>query len=155
MANTDNLKLEVINSSDFVSPDPINENFKKVDALGIDYVIEQGTSGEWWYRKWKCGRMECGVDNKNFGSAKIDIPWGGVYAAYVSFTFGAYPIAFVSNPTVIIFPSNVSSGYSFNIAINASTSPKTMSPIFDLWRGTSLGQIDNIQSCIYVTGRYK
>ena len=55
---SDNMGLETINSSDYVSPTPINNNFQKLDALGLDYVVESGRSGEWWYRKWKSGRAE-------------------------------------------------------------------------------------------------
>lgn len=26
---------------------------------GVDYIVEQGTSGDWTYRKWKSGVAEC------------------------------------------------------------------------------------------------
>ncbi len=68
MAVTENLKLELINASDFVSPDPINTAMKALDALGLDYIVEEGTSGEWWYRKWKNGKAECGIFDHNFGN---------------------------------------------------------------------------------------
>ena len=59
---TSNMTLEHIDPSDYVSPDVINSNFDKVDKLGVDYVVASGKSGEWWYRKWKSGRLEQGVD---------------------------------------------------------------------------------------------
>ena len=64
MASTTNLEIEKLNSADYVSVEPINNAFDKLDALGVDYVTESGTSGEWWYRKWKSGRAECGIDQK-------------------------------------------------------------------------------------------
>ena len=50
---SNNMGLTNIDPSDYVSPDTINQNFNKLDALGLDYVVESGYSGEWWYRKWK------------------------------------------------------------------------------------------------------
>ena len=44
MAN--NMGLVTINSSDFVSPEPINNNFEKLDVLGLDYIVETGNAGE-------------------------------------------------------------------------------------------------------------
>ena len=39
-----NMGLETINSSDYITPSVINANFDKLDALGLDYIVEQGTS---------------------------------------------------------------------------------------------------------------
>lgn len=56
---TTNLKINLISSSDYVSPTPINDAIKALDALGVDYVTASGTSGNWAYRKWKSGQKEC------------------------------------------------------------------------------------------------
>ena len=32
---------------------------KIMDALKVDYIVEQGTSGIWTYRKWNSGISEC------------------------------------------------------------------------------------------------
>ncbi|MCR5035257.1 MAG: hypothetical protein K6B42_07580 [Clostridia bacterium] len=29
-----------------------------IRRLGIDYIVEQGTDGDWEYRKWKSGKFE-------------------------------------------------------------------------------------------------
>lgn len=58
MALSTNLKLESISGQDLVDPKPIDNNFKILDKLGIDYVTEQGLSGVWRYRKWNSGFME-------------------------------------------------------------------------------------------------
>lgn len=36
----------------------IDEKLSKVDAIA-DYIVEQGTSGIWTYRKWNSGIAEC------------------------------------------------------------------------------------------------
>ena len=105
MATTTNLGLSKIDASDYISPDPINAAFDILDKLGVDYIVEQGKSGEWWYRKWHSGRAECGIDNKNFGDVDHKSAWGGMYISSQR-SFGNYPFAFASRPfTVIAFQS--------------------------------------------------
>lgn len=42
-----------------------------------DFVVEQGTSGIWTYRKWNSGIAECW--GRYSFSSKIDNPWGALY----------------------------------------------------------------------------
>ena len=151
MANTTNLDMEIVPTSNFISPEPFNNNFKKLDKLGIDYVVESGTSGEWWYRKWKSGRAECGIDSKNFGNADLE-SWGAVYSTYKGWSFGAYPFSFSKTPFVAITPAP-GSGY-YGIILTSSSSPTTRSPEVDIWRATKTS-ISNVILGIYVCGAYK
>jgi hypothetical protein len=57
-ANTTSISLTNISQSDYVSYTPINSNFTALDVLGKEYVVSQGTSGNWYYRKWKSGIAE-------------------------------------------------------------------------------------------------
>lgn len=41
---------------------------KVLDALKVDYVVEQGTSGNWSYRKWNSGVSEAWIQSLNLGS---------------------------------------------------------------------------------------
>lgn len=100
--STTNLGFTLIDGSDYVSPSPINENFKIVDRLGLDYVIASGYSGEWWFRKWKSGRAECGIDAKQFAKSEVHV-WGGADSGLYAtngYSFGAYPFAFSTRPHV-------------------------------------------------------
>lgn len=152
---SDYMSLATINSSDYVSPDVINQNFEKLDALGLDYVIESGTSGEWWYRKWKSGRAQCGIDYKEFGQKQL-VQWNDtdLYGTTAQMSFGAYPFAFTSPPFVIIAFRNdklLSNRASWvNTMNNTST---TMSPSFGLIDAAS----GTCSPCfgIYVDGKYK
>lgn len=105
MATTTNIMLlEHIDPSDYVTPTVINANFDKLDKLGVEYIIEAGKSGEWWYRKWKSGRLECGIDAKQFPRSNVHV-WGGAGSelyATEQYSFGAYPFAFASRPHVQI-----------------------------------------------------
>lgn len=153
---TANMGLVEINSSDYVSPNDINANFKTLDALGLDYVVESGKSGEWWYRKWKSGRAECGIDDKNFGTININIPWGSS-GEYVSeqLNFGAYPFSFASRPFASIVVNSKSVDYEHTSYISyVSTTSTTTSPKFKIVE-PEVGTVEQVHFGIYVCGRYK
>lgn len=148
---TENLNLSIINASDYVSPTPINDNMEKIDKLGLDYIVEQGTSGEWWYRKWNSGRAECGIDNKSFGNVDHKSPWGGMYTS-PQLSFGAYPFAFASAPFVII--SFLYSVGHYSYVGQGGTNSTTLSPNFYLVDPNS-GTANDAKFGIFVCGRYK
>ena len=160
MAQTDNLNMEIVPTSDFVSPEPFNSNFKKLDALGKDYVIETGTSGEWWYRKWKSGRAECGVDSKQFSDAGLN-KWGPVAMTNVNWSFGAYPFTFSKRPNVNInFLGDQNAGYGGIIHIRGrltGSSALNISPTFVIMDPVyASGTIyQKPEFSIFVTGLYK
>ena len=66
-----------------------------LDVSGInavDYIVEQGTSGIWTYRKWNSGIAEC------WGRTGIVVPTSGVYSTPFPFTFNN-----ISHSSVNIF----------------------------------------------------
>lgn len=158
---TKNLGFNLINGSDVVDPGVLNQNFEKADALGVDYVVESGTSGSWWYRKWKSGRAECGVDDKNLGTLTCDQPWptnaveGGYLSNYV--TFGSYPFAFASTPHAMIsFNYNTGGGrrLSYIQTLSNNYSNTTTSPQFAMVYPVKATSTD-CHFGIYVVGRWK
>lgn len=75
---------------------------KILDALKADYVVEQGTSGDWIYRKWYSGLCEawgtetksiaCTVSSPYYGGYRTDeiqytIP-SGIFNATPTYCFG-------------------------------------------------------------------
>ena len=152
----DYMGLESIDSSDYVSPTPINNNFKKLDVLGLDYVVEQGTSGEWWYRKWKSGRAECGIDSKSFGDQAMYTQSVGASNMYrtTDLSFGAYPFSFAARPYVeVSFEGDTKSSDRTSFVAKKNSTSTTMSPKFFIvdWAGGNMGAVAGI----YVCGRYK
>lgn len=64
--------------------------------LGInDYIVEQGTSGIWTYRKWSSGVAECWGSYTTTGGSGTEgsLHWRGTSTAYPSGLFIATPIA--------------------------------------------------------------
>lgn len=150
---TTNLGLDIINSSDYVSPTPINNNMEKLDKLGIDYVVEQGTSGEWWYRKWNSGRAECGIDAKQFGEMQLTTSGFGGYSSS-DISFGAYPFSFSARPyTSIVFEGDAGDNTRASQIVPRHSLSTTLSPNFFI--------VDAVNKAIrplcgiYVCGRYK
>ena len=157
MSDTANLGIELIDGSDYISPDPINKGFTKLDALGVDYIIEQGTSNGWWYRKWDSGRAECGIDAKTFAN-KTSEPWASGWGLAGTYTFGTYPFAFISEPITLIqfrHESGNSSGAMIHIHANTGTKVLTTSPSFSLADAAHPRTYTSPVCGIYVTGRYK
>jgi hypothetical protein len=157
MATTTNLGIEKLNSSDYVSVDPINNAFDKIDNLAVDYVTEKGTSGEWWYRKWKSGRAECGIDRHNAGTLDHSTPWGSMYTSG-SKGWGNngqvinYPITFSAAPMVIItflYSSSTTTHCSF--VAQQSSKSTTTPPNFALI-DPNTGKANDATFGIYVCG---
>lgn len=65
-----------------------------IDGQQLDYIVEQGTSGIWSYRKWASGVAEC------WGKRSVDVPvtttWGSLYNGTVLYT--AFPFTFADKP---------------------------------------------------------
>ena len=157
MATTTNLGITKIEASDYVSPDPINTAFDTLDALGVDYIVEQSANKSgWWYRKWKSGRAECGIDSKSFGVVKLT-GWGSLYMSQ-AYSFGAYPFTFKGIPLVTInflqSTSNVAGGMIHIHARSDSSVGLTKSPDFSVVDATNV-TYGTPTFGIYVEGRWK
>ena len=65
--------------------------------LAADYIVSQGTSGIWTYRKWASGVAECWLESELTltGSAPVTNMNGSAYLSYVDvdlpFTFKTQP----------------------------------------------------------------
>lgn len=113
-----------------------------IETLKTDYVVEQGTSGIWTYRKWNSGIAEC------WGTYTASIAITTSSAAYGGYRSGAlnlptYPFTFTSAPSVTatansggywvnnIGPSTT--GGSFYLSCGASSSATNRSIAFHVF----------------------
>lgn len=155
MANTDKLGMTLIQGSDVVDYNTLNNNFQILDKLGVDYVIENGTKGEWWYRKWNSGRAECGVDARNFGNVGFE---GWTYQGFhitTLVTFGNYPFTFSTVPnTIVTFKSPDSGTPGFIIFAHANSDAYTH-PSFRYATPSETNSLTNAIFGTYVTGRWR
>lgn len=155
---TKNLGLTLTTGSDLVDPvTGFSNNFKKLDELGADYVIEQGKSGEWWYRKWNSGRCECGIDSKTFES-KTSIVWGGHGYLCGQWSFPAYPFAFSQPPFVTIMYRYEPNGYGGIVHVHPASSESnllTQPPKFSVYDANGPHTYTNPKFGLMATGWYK
>ena len=112
MASTSNLGIEKLNSSDYVSVDPINNAFDKLDELGDVYVKSHGKSGDWYYRLWGDGRYECWLARTQSG-VKIGTAWGNLYQSTVASI--PFPTSFSSAPHMTITYATTSGNTAFAV----------------------------------------
>lgn len=157
MAQTSNLKLNLVTGADYVNPDTaFVNNFKLIDPLGLDYITAEGNSGNWWWRQWKGGRMEMGIDSQTFTTFTL-VPWA-TSGLYISgdLEFPAYAMPFSSEPLAIVTYRKETGSKRGGIVhtIGSHSDPLTRPPVFRM--------VDAVQQTytnpkfgIYVTGRYK
>ena len=68
--------------------------------MNDDFIVEQGTSGVWTYRKWNSGFAECWGYHTVSG-LNISTAWGSWYASPV-ITFPSFPFTFSGAPDIHI-----------------------------------------------------
>lgn len=131
------------------------------EALGIsesldtrptltDYIVEEGTSGIWSYRKWNSGTAECwGTMTQNITSWS---PWGSLYEGIASSQTATYPNGlFISTPDIW----TNSKGNSVGAFIEAfTTGSASTTPQIYAVRPTT-GNLGNFNISIYAKGKWK
>lgn len=114
-----------------------------------DFVIQQGTSGIWSFRKWKSGMAEC-WGAYNFTVA-ITSAWGAVYESGL-ISLPTFPFTFAAIPTVFFSSGNGNAAF-FVERGNGETRTTTTSPgKFYAMRPVSTGS-SNYQITIYAIGK--
>lgn len=156
MSTTSNLGLNLVTSADYVNPQTaFTDNFKKIDALGKDYITAMGNTGNWWWRQWKSGRMEMGIDSQTFASFTPEA-WGAMYISN-ALNFGGYPKTFAADPLALIMfrkEDNGTLGGIIHVSGSDQTDLKSVSPNFRMIDAYP-NAYKNPKFGIYVTGRYK
>ena len=118
-----------------------------------DYIVEQGTSGIWTYRKWASGIAECWGSLKT--STILNKPWDTT-GFFITEAFPVdtiyFPITFTEKPSVV---AAADSDYSVFL-INADTkhTPTTLGN-YQLARPLPLNDELNYSVSINVKGRWK
>lgn len=110
-----------------------------------DHVIEQGTSGVWYYRKWASGIAECWTESQQSYTGTLTSNLMGGYCYYVDFTL---PFTFASMP-VAWGNGKTSTGVGFAEVTPLST---TVVRLFVIGNANST-QINN--AYVNVKGRWK
>ena len=75
----------------------INTQSLKINNTEIDYIVSQGTSGIWTYRKWNSGLAECWLESNLSitGTTPVAYMNGSAYYSYATVSL---PFAFKTDP---------------------------------------------------------
>ena len=96
---------------------------EEVMKISTDYILAQGVSGDWNYRKWNSGVYECWRNVE--GADSCTHAWGSVYSTNRGNYWGAsgYPITFADAPVVCVTPYFVNNAY-WVAPVNAGTNSR-------------------------------
>lgn len=154
-------KIAVLDESGWIyyrTPAEIKSDIGVVD--GADYVVEQGTTGVWTWRKWVSGVAEMWAV---FGIDTLDMTvqtWGNMYTASwmdleINKSSRQYPFAFVDEPSVSAAP--MTDGGNFWIASNSENdlgTRLTHAPAYQCVRASD-ATLKNPRISYHVIGKYK
>ncbi len=108
-----------------------------------DYVVEEGTSGIWTYRKWNSGVAECwGLKTESVTCAVISSPWIRGAMSATNFPSGL----FIDKPVILV------SGYAASWMVAGTTTETSIAYIYvyDVSAGTTTRYAN-----LHAIGRWK
>lgn len=120
----------------------------------VDFVVQQGTSGIWTYRKWNSGIAEC-WGSKSI-STTVNNVWGNMYTSgSLSELNITYPFSFIAKPTLV---ANLScNGVGALLMVPGSTpySGVSSTGVFEICRGSGLVSNNTYVINYHAIGRWK
>lgn len=127
-------------------------------ASGADYVIAQGTTGVWTWRKWASGIAEMwavfGADKLTIGDAWGSLYFGTWMRSNVNVAARKYPFAFVDAPAIsATYMSGGLDAWLISL-FSGGDDIKTSAPAYALARPNQ-ATISYPRISYYVVGRYK
>lgn len=93
-------------------------------SVSQDYIVAQGTTGMWTWRKWESGAAEC-YGRKYIGSTNITNGWGGWYY-HGEWAIDDYPFEFVESPCVTAFKDDGADGVIVASGSGSTTAPPNL-----------------------------
>ena len=120
---------------------------------GGDYILEQGISGSWTYRKWNSGIYECWA--RLAVAATVNTVWGNLYVSgALSATNISFPITFTAVPMLTVNLSGSGAG-GFLLASGSGSTSTTKTGIYEIARGNASSTSSNYAINYHAIGRWK
>lgn len=119
-------------------------------ATPTDYVIEQGTSSGWTFRKWASGKYECWKRDSS-KKATINQSWGSFY--YGTLSAWTYPITFAGDYPTLQVTVQAANGGAWAVP-NYSDYSFTSTGTIYLYRPSQITDM-SLTVNIYACGRWK
>ena len=124
-----------------------------LDNLGVkDFIIAEGTSGDWYYKKYNSGIAVCVAKYEQ--TKKVETQWGTLYTT-TQFGETDFPFQFVERPQVYITAYNLTSDQDTWV-VQDDIPTATNSGRFFLARASSaVHDVLNFEIMIKAVGRWK
>ena len=125
----------------------------RVDGSPLaDFVIQQGTSGVWTYRRWKSGIAECWC--RKTVSTALNNAWGSLYTSGSLTTLNvSFPFTFAEVPTVTVSLSCTGVG-AFIMVPGSSPGTSTKSTgVYEIARANALSTSYSFVVNFYAIGK--
>lgn len=117
-----------------------------------DFVIQQGVSGVWTYRKWKSGIAECWC--RKSVSVAVASAWGSVYTSgAISALNISYPFTFSSVPTVTANLSCAGVGGILMVPGSSPNASVSSTGVYEIARGSAVTGSATFWVNFYVIGK--
>lgn len=142
-----------------MTPDEINnflQNLNQNFRGSVDWIVEQGASGMWIYRKWASGIAEC-WGRYTASNVSISSAWGTEKNAYAT-SLGSltYPFTFIDTPVSQITDASSSGrGWFIRNSDNESNSSTGTIYIIAPTQYTGTNTIATVTINIYAIGRWQ
>jgi len=117
-------------------------------ANAVDYIVEEGTSGMWSWRKWNSGIAECWGSHTQTITGTV--AWGGMYYTKPTESINYPTSLFTDPPTVNV--ANVSAATQGSVAFSGNNATRCAVYVI---RGTSASASSSVVYSIHAIGRWK
>lgn len=134
-----------------ISSGGVGSNAGSSEGLSADYVVAQGTTGIWTYRKWSSGIAEC-WGAQSYSNITVDSAWGSVYeSAGQNLTFPSGLFTAAPDYCSITYGGGSEAALSMEIDSEPTASQTQR---FYFTRGSS-ATITNAKVQVHAIGRWK
>lgn len=118
----------------------------------VDYVIEQGTFGDWFYRKWSSGIAECWRDY--VGQPDVSNTWGALYESQRFGPLNFPPDLFAAAPHVLMAVSGTTGANCIGLEFEGQPT-KSQSAMWYYLRATKNTVTMTVTMAVHAVGRWK
>ena len=122
-----------------------------IKALSVDYIVEQGTSGIWTYRKWNSGIAECWGRKTWSSPVAVTTSWGGICESSSQSNIEYPSNLFIESPVLTMFGTTATKGALLAIEVEGDYADKI--PKYWFTRGASGNPVPVVS--IHAIGRWK
>jgi hypothetical protein len=156
-ATTDEVAIKSMPVFDWSGEDfnfnvPVKAPSLSLGGVKLDFIVDQGKKGDWTFRKWNSGIMECW--RRVQITTSVSTAWGSLYSSgAITATNLTYPYAFIETPYLTANLMPFGSG-GLLMAPGNSYGSNTQTGAFEITRGSTVTSAQYLIA-YHAIGRWK